>query len=231
MSGLGLTNAHRKSLLKIRPQTDLKVSAKLDRSLSLTDERPPTHYKDTLVALAKEFQSLYGDIPLWITFSSTPIAESWLTGKTRSAHEIRIYGDKAYVKEYLTRLETRLAAHAAPSNKQAESKPESQRASPIPRDLQKAAQRGNLLGDLIGAGGLLGLAFGFLMLWQRNKDSNLGVNHDKSLGTAMATVSLIDTKQALLHEAETEEGWEFLFTDYQVHTDRQGHLISVARRA
>jgi len=209
---------------------------------------PTGFFKDGIADIHKEMTKTYGNIPLWVKYTTVPNSVSWNLGATNAVHNLHVYGEEQFTKEFLSRFSEMLASAA--SNKfgngitilsqnplqlvQEVAKGTSSLAA-LPSVIQKTDNKANSHSDLLGTSGLIAglagviLALSFFSI-RKSGNSKRHVTRKEALQAAIDSVGdLASATPVLKGEDFTGNEWHFNLSDYAVTVNNRGAVTEIRK--
>jgi hypothetical protein len=225
----------------------ITISKPYQQKLEIIAYCPGNYFKDRISNVFKEMRSIYGNVPLWVNYSMFPSAISWNLGSMQATHNLLVYGEKQYVKEFLSRLseivrndELNVANGISILNQDGSNPIQSlsnvnSDEHPLPTALQKIANDTRFRSGLLGASsliaGLAGIALALSFFSNRRSgNSKRRVSREVALKAAISSVSeLTSTPPVLQNEEFTGNSWRFKLSNYMVIVDSKGVVTEIRR--
>ena len=226
------------------PKKAKHVETPMHQRLKLVASAPAKFLDNLIKQTYMEMREVYGDIPLWVRHRTNIVGHSWDLNHVKASHTIDVYGEKCYVQKFLGRLNEELKVLCENSSTVKIGSIESETVQEsfdedrvFPKDVKRPS-KGLDMASLLSGLGLLGIALAILSIvsgdWKskRTKSAEISavVEDEKALESAIEAIKGLGLKdQELKAQRKTEDGWLFLFTDYEVRVDKRGYVTSVRR--
>jgi len=232
----------------LRPSTRLRkllITKPVERRLSIRSYAPEKYFSGRISDVYREMRDVYGNIPLWVKYSSFPTSVSWNLGNVYALHNIHVYGEDKYVKEFLLRLgevlsSDRLGDITAGVNildkvlsQFINDFPKNDDSKLLPAELQKNHGETTLRSSLLNTSGLIaGLAGTVLALslfsLRKSNNQKHRVSREEALQAAIACVKRVTSTSPILRSEEFVRGhWHFILSNYLVTVSSNGKVIEI----
>lgn len=223
----------------------LMVSEPYQQKLEINAYSPATYFTERIACVFDEMRSIYGNIPLWINYAMVPSTVSWNLGSVKAIHNILVYGEKKFVKDFLSRFEKiiesdksntsgiNILSHNTSNDVQGYSNLNS--GQPLPVAIQGTSSSMTFRSSLLSASsliaGLAGIALALSFLSsKRSSNSKQRVSRQDALKAAIDSVSEILHGPPILENEEfVGNCWRFKLSNYVVTVDSKGVVTQIRR--
>jgi len=235
--------------ISLKPSTrfrKLSITRPAEHRLSISSYAPKGYFSEKISNIFREMQDIYGNIPLWVKYSSFPMSASWNLGNIFALHNIHVYGENKYVKEFLLRLGEVLSSSGlgnvvdrtnvldeAFSKLIDNSSKDNLDSKFLPAELQKNYEKSTLRSSLLNTSGLIaGLAGVVLALslfsLRGPKNSSRHVSREEALQAAIDCVRHITSTTPILKSEEfVRNRWRFVLSNYMITVNSKGKVIEI----
>lgn len=226
----------------------INVNDPTQRELTITAYAPTNFFKDKISQSFKEITDLYGNVPLWVRYSMSPMAVSSNLQSVKAKHKINVYGERAYVQKFLSTLKKDVLTEIESGHRDdfivlsedpkgwadiTNSPYEVNDDNLLPEDLKKSVKEGKSFRNILNAvgvfAGVVSILFALSVLIRRNRNTSQ-ITQEQALQTAVEQLTCLIGKKPELKKSElSRNGWSFLLSDYLVNVDRKGSITSIRR--
>lgn len=225
----------------------ITISKPYQRKLEINAYSTSNYFKDRIADVFKEMRSIYGNIPLWVNYCMFPSAVSWNLGSVQATHDIHVYGEKQYAKEFLSRfneiIRNDMLNVANGISILNQDTPDLFKnlleadlvEQPLPEALQKTGSNTTLRSGLLGTSSLIAGLAGIVLalsLFSSRRSSNRTqrVGRLAALKAAMnSVVDLMSTPPILEKEEFTGSNWRFKLSNYLVTVNNKGVVTEIRK--
>jgi len=226
----------------------MSVAKPVQQKVKIVAYSPKTLFKDRIASMFKEMTKTYGNIPLWIEYSMYPASVSWNLGNVEGTHNIRVYGEKQYAKEFLSRFGEMIRTDASdsfgdPINILSQNPSEwtgnllksavNEKLLPVP--LQSTPKETGFRQNLLSASSLIAGLTGVILALsffsnKRSKNAKRRVTRNEALQAAIKSVGdLTSTNPVLESEEFAGNYWHFNISNYKVTVNNRGIVTEVKK--
>ena len=226
----------------------LSVAKPVQQKVKIVAYSPKSLFKDRITNVFKQMTKTYGNIPLWIEYSMHPASISWNLGNVQAAHDIRVYGEEQYAKEFLSRFGELIRTDASdsfgnPINILSQNPSEwtgnllksAINEKLLPATLQKTTKKTGFRHDLLSASSLIAGFAGVILALsffsnRKSKNAKRKVTRKEALQAAIKSVGdLTPTTPVLESEEFTGNQWHFNISNYKVTVNNRGVVTEVKK--
>ena len=248
-------NRSSQTSLEYKPKNEkAKVRNATVRRTSFVANTQPNFFKTAIGQVLSDMNTTSDDPPVWVNYSTNPLAYSLSLGEVRSNHNIQVYGNKPQVEDFLSRLDEQVktaSVQGKVTNYEEVSTNQTQplatnqtqplamswiqpvTAADTSEEAKATSENSPDIKGLLTGLGVVGAVVGTILLMQKRQDkkrSQHPCGREYALRNAIEYVKKkTDATPTLIGEEALVDGWRFNFNDSIVQVDSDSSIVGFKR--